>query len=239
MKPIVTVEDYIVIGGRRIAIDWSVYHGLGFPASHAALRSALCDLIVVHDSAGEGDGPQIHRTLTRHKDKLSIHFFIARNGKIWQFCDPAFFACKHVGKGFNSRSVGIELANAVWPDLPDGVKPGLFANVKRYALTGKEKLYGRPIVVDKFRGAPRRILGHFDEQKYALRVLLDALVTEIPTIPRVIPAAPGMRLPSTYTGIAPHSAFADMHIDPALDCFDEALIRAIMRLPSERTTRHD
>jgi hypothetical protein len=199
------------------------------------------NLITVHDTAGEGTGPAIYRNLIRRA--CSIHFAIDRAGFVWQFCDPAIVSCFHMGPG-NSRSIGIEMSNAVFPPPPPGVKPGyfaaLFSNVKRYTLTGREKLYGRAAIQDDYRGKVRRVLGHFDVQKASLAVLVKTLLREFPTIPRVLPersklwadllevspvgvlTRPPLRLVGTkldpgFQGVASHLHFTDAHVDAAGD----------------------
>lgn len=178
----------------------------------------VIDLVTGHDTAGEGTGPRIYANLRARN--VSVHFAIDREGVIWQFCDPAIVTCYHMGPG-NSRSIGIEHANAVFPA---GIKPGTFAWAKKLALTGREKFYGRPTVQDDYRGKKRRALGHFEPQKKAFSVLVRTLLREFPTIPARLPRVEGRvhgeRVQSEYTGVAGHSHFVDSHVDPVLDIFD-------------------
>lgn len=183
-------------------------------------------LITCHDTAGEGTGPAIYRNLIRRA--CSIHFAIDRQGTVWQFCDPAIVSCFHMGPG-NSRSIGIEMANAVFPPPPPGVKPGyfaaLFSNVKRYTLTGREKLYGRAAIQDDYRGKVRRVLGHFPAQIQACTALVRTLLSAFPTIPQRLPRKAdgklsGLKLDPTWTGVAGHLHFTNAHVDPALDVLD-------------------
>lgn len=192
-------------------------------------RDGLPTLVTLHDTAGEGSGPTIYATLKRRS--VSVHFAIDRAGLIYQYCDPAAVTAFHMGPG-NSRSIGIEIANAVFPA---GIRPGLFAYAKQLLLTGREKLYGRAAVEDDYRGKKRRVLGHFEAQKGAIRSLVETLLREFPTIPsRIPPLSPlrgpevtlppfrvtGLRLDPTYTGVASHLHFTDAHVDPAGDIYE-------------------
>lgn len=201
----------ITINGVEIPTPFPVYYSEKLTFPYALPRKIDPDLIVLHDTAGEGDGVQIHKTLLARK--LSIHFAISRDGSIFQYVDPGRFICAHVGKGYNSRSIGIEMANLVFPV---DVKPGLFANVKRYVLTGKEKLTGRPVVIDEYRGAKRRVLGHFSAQRLAATDLVRILLRVFPSIQRKI-SINGDRLPADFSGVAPHLGLTDRHVDPAMD----------------------
>lgn len=208
------------------------------------------DLITVHDTAGEGTGKAIYQNLIRRK--VSVHFAIDRAGVVWQFCDPAIVSCFHMGKG-NSRSIGIEMANAVFAG---GIKPGTFAWAKKLVLTGREKLYGRRIIRDEYRGKARNVLGHFDAQKTALAILVKTLLREFPTVPRrlpdrsaLFPAGPepldlasgkraplrlvGSRLDPAWQGVASHLHFTDDHVDAAGDwCEGLADLTADSRQPT-------
>ncbi|HLB23522.1 MAG TPA: peptidoglycan recognition family protein [Dehalococcoidia bacterium] len=184
-------------------------------------------LVTVHDTAGEGSGPAIYRTLKSRS--VSVHFAIDRAGLIWQFCDPAVVTAFHMGPG-NSRSIGIEIANAVFGG---GVKPGLFANLRRYVLTGRERLYGRTVTIDEYRGRSRRVLGHFDAQKSALSGLVRTLLREFPTIPPRLPPRSllvepgprpvGTRLDPAWRGVASHLHFSDAHVDCVGDAYETLL----------------
>lgn len=214
----------IYVRNNAYAVDFDcVVHTLTFPSAKPRDPSVI-DLIVVHDTAGEGDGKQIHRSLITPREGapsgLSIHFAIDRRGLVWQFLDPALFVAAHAGKGNNTRSIGIEMANAVFP--PD-IKPGLFSNLKRYALTGKERLLGRPVIVDGYRGGKRRVLGHFPEQIEAARKLVRQLLIQFPSVPPRLPTYDssgkphGDLVPPGWQGVAGHLNLVDKHVDPAMD----------------------
>lgn len=220
-----TPQPFIAVGGQQIMLDGGAsclgfqQHGLAFSSGHP--RTAPVDLVVLHDTAGEQDGKGVFATL--EKRRLSIHFVIDRKGLIWQFLDPATHVAWHAG-AVNGRSVGIETANVVFPP---NLKPGLFSNLRKYVLTGKEKLMGRPVVVDDYRGAKRRILGHFEAQKEAARALVAALLEAFPGVPHRLPRIAGtgklhgLRVEDGWAGVAAHLHFSEHHCDPALDLFDD------------------
>lgn len=212
----------ITVNGSIIMIDAVVTnweeHGLTFPYAKTRDPSVI-DMIGIHDSAGEGTGPAIYHTLTNRK--LSIHFAVDRKGLIWQFLDPATRVAAHIGKGNNTRSVGIEISNAVFPP---GIKPGLFANLKRYAITGRERLYGRPVIVDGYRSQKRRVLGHFPAQIQSVKILVDALVASLGVSP-LLPRHEGGKVSGGYhpgwIGIATHFHLSNSHVDPAMDVLSD------------------
>lgn len=192
-------------------------------------RNTQPTLITLHDTAGEGTGPAIYRNLINRS--VSVHFAVDRAGVIYQYCDPAVVTAYHMGPA-NSRSIGIEMANAVFPF---GIKPGTFAWAKKLVLTGHEKLYGRQVVEDDYRGKKRRVLGHFDAQKKAVTSLVATLLREFPAIPkRIPPLSPlrgpdvtlppfrvgGVRLDPDWQGVASHLHFTDGHVDPAGDIYE-------------------
>lgn len=174
------------------------------------------NLLVWHDTAGEGTGPRIYRVLL--KKKLSVHFAVDRKGLIWQYCDPGLFSCAHVGRGANSRSVGFEMANVVFPP---NVRPGIFANLRRYWLTGREKMFGRPTVSEDYRGRKRRVLGHFKAQNRAAIALTLTCLRVFGTIPRRVPGDGGKPVselvPPGWQGVCGHLHLTDRHVDPAQD----------------------
>lgn len=206
-----------MIAGTPRPVGATVDHGLGFPAARA--RTASPDLLVLHDTAGEGDGAQVHRTLSARG--LSIHFVVDRAGVVWQFLDPATHFAAHAGKGNNSRSVGIEFSNSVF----DSASTGRFAN-PALPLTGNEKLHGRPVILDTRRGAKRRVLGHLPPQLVAARSLVRAILDACPTIPRRLPRGDNGKVHSRlvapgWAGVCGHLHLTDAHVDPAGDLLAE------------------
>jgi len=184
-------------------------------------RDGLPTLITLHDTAGEGSGKAIYTNGKRRG--VSYHFAADRAGLLHQYCDPAAVTAYHIGHG-NSRSVGIEIANAVFPA---GIKIGFFAYAKRLVLTGREKLYGREVIEDDYRGKKRRVLGHFPAQEVAVRSLVLTLLREFPTVPKRIPPpslmpgrVTGVRLDPEWQGVAGHLNFTDAHVDPAGDIYE-------------------
>lgn len=183
-------------------------------------RTAEPDLIVLHDTAGENSAESTYRMLL--KKQLSVHFCVDRDGCVWQFCDPAFFSCMHVGRGVNSRSIGIEVTNAVVPRTRNPWKwmMGKFR-------VAQEKRRGRPVVEDTYRGKPRKVLGHLPRQRFAVRCLVRVLLDAFETIPPTYPGYPlrvtGARLVPEleYRGVTAHLHHTDAHVDPALDLFED------------------
>jgi hypothetical protein len=213
--------------------------GLEFTTANTRckLREGLPTLITVHNKGGEGNGKQTYRyhLLKRYSEEFSTD----RDGLIWQYCDPAVLSCTHMGKG-NSRSIGIEVANAVIP-MDD---PTTADNERRIFLRGgfsglKARLfYGRPNHVELYRdGIKRRVLSHFPAQKKAVRSLVLTLLACFPTIPARLPrteikrTVTGERMHEDWQGVAGHLHFqpsgyqvATAHVDPSLDVFDDLLL---------------
>lgn len=100
------------------------------------MRDVPITAIVLHHTAGEGDGSRIYQTLRNRKSAkapagLSIHFTIDRSGRIIQHCD-AFDVAFHAIYA-NDFSIGIEIANQGVP------VPTRKSTRKRYRAT----LHGR------------------------------------------------------------------------------------------------
>jgi len=132
----------IIIHGERVeveanAITWEE-HGLGFLPGTCGVesRERSTDLGVIHYTAGEGSGPQVHRVLKARG--LSCHFVVDRDGVIYQFVDPANYRCAHAGGRANDRSVGIEVACYGWsrgPHAPDPERPTYKGTVHGWTTT--------------------------------------------------------------------------------------------------------
>jgi AmpD protein len=123
-------------------------HRLASPNFGARPCGALIDLIVVHSISlppGQYGGDQVQRLFTNALDwnahpyfksieglKVSAHFYIARNGELWQFvsCDERAWhagASHYRGRSeCNDDSVGIEL---------EGVENGPFEPAQYEALS--------------------------------------------------------------------------------------------------------
>lgn len=183
----------VPLSGSALAIQYKCFKNVG-------VRQREPDLILVHDTAGEGDGIRIYDTLKR--DGLSVEFAIDRDGVIWQFCDPAINYTFH-SETESRRSIGVELANYVTPNISSD----------------------RPTLEEPYRSRTREVLGHLAPQHYAMAALVEALLSVFPSIPARVPissAGPitGRRLPAGWEGVAGHLHFSDNHGDPALDILE-------------------
>ena len=81
------------------------------PLPSKTLRDTTNNLIVIHNDGSNMDARTTHKVLRRRR--LSYHYFIDRNGKIYQFVDPKYIA-KHAGitwfegrPSWNNFSIGI------------------------------------------------------------------------------------------------------------------------------------
>lgn len=119
----------IIANGKRVPCavkveTWQT-HGLTFPSQVKRKRT---DLIVVHWTAGEGDGERVHKTL---RDRgLSVHFVIESDGTVVQYMDTSVLGAH--AADMNARSVGIEIVNR--------------------ATDEADKMPKRPLVREKIRG---------------------------------------------------------------------------------------
>lgn len=81
------------------------------PLPSKTLRDTTNNIIVIHNDGGNMDARTTHKVLRRRR--LSYHYFIDKNGKIYQFVDPKYVA-KHAGiswfqglVNWNNFSIGI------------------------------------------------------------------------------------------------------------------------------------
>jgi len=81
------------------------------PLPSKTLRDTTNNLIVIHNDGNNMDAKTTHNVLRRRR--LAYHYFIDRNGKIYQFVDPKYVA-KHAGiswydglVSWNNFSIGI------------------------------------------------------------------------------------------------------------------------------------
>lgn len=82
---------------------------------------------VVHHSGGDGRTPAGMYETLHNQRKLSVHFAIEDDGRVWQFLDPKECAW-HVGK-HNRMSVGAECC--LYPDA--GKRPDFYSRERIYA----------------------------------------------------------------------------------------------------------
>lgn len=81
------------------------------PLPATTLRDTTNNLIVIHNDGANMDARTTHNVLSRRR--LAYHYFIDKNGKIYQFVDPKYVA-KHAGiswyqglVSWNNFSIGI------------------------------------------------------------------------------------------------------------------------------------
>lgn len=127
------------------------------PNSGPRRDGARPDLIVLHHTAMLSAEAALER-LCDPASEVSAHYLIGEDGRVWQLVDEALRAW-HAGAGawggvrdVNSRSIGIELANA---GPLDGFPP--FAEPQMKAL---EALLGD--IRDRWGIPPARVIAHSD-----------------------------------------------------------------------------
>lgn len=167
-------------------------------------RPGAITSIVLHHTAGEGDGSAIFKTLIRRK--LGVHFTINRDGVIIQHADLET-ATFHAGLA-NNFSVGIEIASR-------GVAP---------SLPGKK----REEYDDEVRGRKRRFLRFYDSQTEATRSLCKDLCTLL-NLPFTFPMD-GKRVSretltkaelTAHKGLLGHLHISARKIDPSPHLLDD------------------
>jgi len=116
-------------------------------------EGARPDLVVIHYTAMQTAADALER-LCDPLSEVSAHYLIGEQGRIWQMVDESLRAW-HAGAGrwgavcdVNSRSIGIELANAGDHPFPDPQMTAL-----EDLLTG---------VMARWAIAPERVIGHSD-----------------------------------------------------------------------------
>lgn len=144
-----------------------------FPSTNFNKKKFTKNRIVLHYTAGGLVGDFTKLALS--KDKVSVAFLIARNGKIIQLFNPDYWAY-HLGKealGGNKlqscQTIGIEISNWGWLDLKDDV---LFTYTGiPYCHVSETDKY---IKTSEFRG--KQYWATFTEEQYtSLKSLLSAL----------------------------------------------------------------
>ncbi len=105
--------DSIIVRGCEVPIGApaKTWEETGLKFAKMIARECRPDLGVLHWTAGENRAETTFHYL--EFKGLSVHFVIDNDGVIWQFGDPAIFACQHAGRA-NARSVGIEVSCYGW-----------------------------------------------------------------------------------------------------------------------------
>ena len=194
-----------VVCGRDIPRKLGGTYWWEMPSRHLRARRDDIRAIVLHHTAGEGNGTGIFNTLV--KRRLSVHFTIDSDGRIIQHADMADVTF-HGGET-NEWSVGIEITNrGVPPCLPRAP---------------------RDIVQCSVHGKTRPMLRFYDVQVEAARALVRDLC-ELHQLPFDVPrdssgeiittVLPPERL-ATYRGILGHLHFKHTKIDPVPHIFGD------------------
>ena len=116
-------------------------------------KGGKADILLLHYTGVEDDD-QALRWLTSEESKVSCHYFVHRDGTILQLVDERARAW-HAGVSFwrgdadiNSRSIGIEIANAGHEDFPQDQLDAVMALCKD--------------IIQRNEIVPFRVLGHSD-----------------------------------------------------------------------------
>lgn len=168
--------------------------------------------IVLHHTAGEGDGRRIFKTLKERR--LSIHFTIDYYGRVVQHADTE--VCAFHAREFNDCSIGIELQNY---------------GVERPGSIGARR-FPRVAYSDNVHGRVRNFLAFTDAQVESCRSLCESLCATL-GIPfkfaiandgRAYRTALGENDLPRASGILGHYQLTTDKIDPSPHLLD-ALIR--------------
>lgn len=177
------MSNCILIGGKDVPLQlpnelsplvltWRD-HGQQFRVGEGYNRKRVqaVDLAVWHWTGGEQSPLEMVNTLRARQ--LGVEFAIARNGTVYQFADPLFVDTPDA-KGFNARSVGIEIVSYGMAQRPPWKCPKLGAD--------------REVKTTLIHGVPVACAGFYPVQLRAAMHLADALSRALP-IPRKVPTA--------------------------------------------------
>ncbi len=194
-----------VVCGRDIARKAGGTCWWDMPSKHLRQRREPVRAIVVHHTAGEGNGTAVFNTLV--KRGLSVHFTIDGSGRIIQHAD-----LDHVtfhGGVTNSWSVGIEIVNrGVPPCLPRAP---------------------RNVIMEQMHGHIRPMLAFYPAQVSAARFLVRDLC-DLFQLPVACPVDQSGALETTtisderlatFRGILGHYHFKRTKIDPVPHILEE------------------
>ncbi len=233
----------IWVAGKEHSVDVEVAES-GVPIASRAMRwlppdkgayaaSGPATCICLHDKGAEGTATQTYAFLKQKG--LGVHASIDADGSFTQYADPATTRTYHAGK-INDFSVGIEIANSMFPDLRKR-KPG----EKWVAFLERMNVAARPIVRRPYRGWNQPVYGHFDVQIESVvkvvtalcgaldiprRVLVDSkgrpwggLLPGLTTSPLDKKKVVGTIAPEYRRGVVAHLHATNGHVDPASDVF--------------------
>lgn len=194
-----------VVDGKTVKLKsgitcWWNPGDVGLRQRRTPIRSVL-----LHHTAGEGNGTAIYKTLVRRK--LSVHFTVDADGVVTQHMDIGLCAF-HAGKA-NDFTVGIEITNrGVYPSLPH--KP-------------------RDVYHDQVRGHARKFLKFHPVQVNAVKVLTKDLC-ELLSLPYAFPLSRGGKPSrdtltykefSEWNGMLCHLHVSDKKVDASPHIMDE------------------
>jgi len=244
--------DQLWIDGKLVQVDVDVQDS-GVPLDQRAMRYLPTDkgayaatqqvtCICLHDKGAEGTAD---KTFAYLKTKgYGVHGCIEADGKFVQFADFKTTRTMHGGR-VNDFSVGIEITNAMFPDL-NKRKQG----EKRRPFLERLNRLNRPIVTRDYRGTNDLVYGHFPAQLDTVIKVVTCLCDEL-GVPKDVFVGPngkpyGGLLPKLRTspadkkklvgdiaaayrgGVIAHLNVSNRHVDPTGDVF-EALIGAGFR----------
>ncbi len=192
--------------GLDIALP-GTQHGWTWRAGECrvGLRSEPIRLVVIHATDGEGNAAQVHRTLTAKR--LSVEFVIERDGRVYQFLDPARYHGAHCG-GLNAESIGIEVVCRLDPHANQWGRPESSQIVQVVDPTAKWHRSNR-----------RACLGLLAPQVVALTHLVDCLCSHA-AIPATLADQRDYIPPNergALRGVVGHAQVTTKHGDPPLD----------------------
>ena len=171
----------VILGGQEVSVDAEVKTwketGLQFlPDQQAGVhkRGPHPDTIVWHWTGAENPPERVYQTLRERG--LGVEFSVARDGTIYQFCDPAYVDARDCGSMWDRRSVGVEI-----------VSYGMSAPVMRpwswyVPAPGRD----RPKIKTRLRGSTVYVAGFYAAQVASCAALADTLRVVF-AIPRKIP----------------------------------------------------
>lgn len=141
-------------------------------------RVRAIDSCVWHWTGGEGDPIVVAETLRRRK--LGVEFAIARDGALYQFCDPCVVDTADAGI-LNSRSVGVEIVNygyaGGWTfDPVRAVRVPLVPKLGKDRETYEDAIHGKTVRHADFYAVQN-----------ATAMALAQVLSDVLPIPRVVP----------------------------------------------------
>jgi hypothetical protein len=150
------------------------------PGRGARQRREAVTQIVLHWTAGEPRDVETFRAVL-HRRRVGCHFFVDRQGSVWQLCDPLEVEAFHAGGLVNRRSIGIEVAGYGfrWP-----------ARTRWNLLEVPRRGRDREIYETQISGRRYFLADYYSVQTQAVALLVETLVQELPDVDRAVPLEP-------------------------------------------------